>query len=113
MESKVFQVGQETKWIDLGNGVQRQVFGYDNNLMLVKVKFEKGATGSLHSHPHPHSQASYVAEGVFELIIGDEKKILRAGDGYYVMPPLVHGCTCLEAGILIDAFSPYREDFIK
>ncbi len=111
MESKEFQLEQETAWQDLGDGVQRQVFGYDEHLMLVKVKFEKGAKGSLHSHPH--SQASYVAEGVFEMLIGEEKKILKAGDGYYVLPHLVHGCTCLEAGMLVDAFSPYREDFVK
>jgi len=28
-------------------------------------------------------------------------------------PNLPHGCICLEAGILIDTFSPIREDFLK
>ena len=40
-------------------------------------------------------------------------KVLRAGDGYYVASNLPHGCVCLEAGILIDTFSPMREDFMK
>ena len=36
-----------------------------------------------------------------------------AGEGYFVAPNLAHGCVCLEAGVLIDTFSPMREDFLK
>ena len=43
----------------------------------------------------------------------DYEKVLRAGDGYYVAPNLPHGCVCLEAGVLIETFSPMREDFLK
>ena len=43
----------------------------------------------------------------------DYEKVLRAGDGYYVAPNLPHGCVCLEAGVLVDTFSPMREDFLK
>ena len=79
--------------------------------MMVKVVFEEGAVGTMHEHYH--SQATYVASGKFELTIGEEKRILEAGDGYYVAPDVLHGCMCLEAGILIDTFSPMRADFLK
>ena len=85
--------------------------GYDEHLMMVKVKFNQGAIGTLHQHPH--TQSTYVASGSFEVTIGEEKKILKAGDGYYVAPNLLHGCVCLEAGVLIDTFTPMREDFLK
>jgi quercetin dioxygenase-like cupin family protein len=110
-QSGLFQVSKEIPWEDAAPGIQRQVFGYDEKIMLVKVKFEAGAVGSLHQHHH--SQATYVESGVFELFIGDEKKILNAGDGYYVPPRVVHGCVCMEAGVLIDVFSPLREDFLQ
>lgn len=109
-QSNLFQQEGETQWEAAGEGVQRQVFGYDDKLMLVKVKFESGAVGSMHSHPH--SQASYVESGVFELTIGDAKKVLRKGDGYYVPPFVEHGAVCLEAGMLVDSFSPMRWDFV-
>lgn len=109
--SKEFQFESEMPWEVTGNGVQRQVLGYDDKVMLVKTKFEKGGIGAQHSHPH--SQATYVENGVFEMRIGEEKKIIKKGDGYYVPPNAVHGCICLEAGMLIDAFSPLREDFLK
>ncbi len=51
-------------------------------------------------HQHPHAQVTYVESGVFEMTIGDEKKIIRKGDGYYVPPNVLHGCVCLEAGML-------------
>lgn len=25
---------------------------------------------------------------------------------------VIHGCTCLEAGVLLDIFTPMREDFV-
>lgn len=110
IQSSVFQFEQETEWQDVGNGCQRKIFGYDDKVMLVKAKFVAGGIGPLHSHPH--SQVTYVDSGVFEMTIGDETKTIRKGDGYYVPPNVVHGVTCTEAGMLIDGFSPYREDFI-
>jgi quercetin dioxygenase-like cupin family protein len=109
-KSKTFQPAGEIPWEPAGAGVRRQIMGYDGQLMLVKVEFQKGAVGA--QHTHYHSQASYVASGAFELTIGDEKKILTTGDGYYVAPDVLHGCVCLEAGVLIDTFSPVRADFL-
>ncbi|GAB2832373.1 cupin domain-containing protein [Ferruginibacter profundus] len=108
---RIFLTEAETGWEDLGNGVQRQIFGYDETLMLVKVKFETGATGAMHSHVH--AQSTFVASGSFEFTIGQEKKIINAGDGCFMPANVMHGCLCLQAGMLIDAFSPYREDFVN
>jgi len=108
--STEFQFEQEIPWQDLGNGIHRQVYGYDETIMLVKAKFEKGAVGVLHQHPHV--QVTYVESGAFEMTIGDEKKIIRKGDGYYVPPNVIHGCVCLEPGLLVDVFTPVREDFL-
>lgn len=110
IQSSLFQIDDETPWEDLGNGIQRQVFGYDDRIMLVKAKFEVGAVGDLHEHHH--TQVTYVDSGAFEMTIGEETRVIRKGDGYYVPPHVIHGCVCLEAGTLIDAFTPHREDFL-
>jgi quercetin dioxygenase-like cupin family protein len=111
IQSSEFQFEKDIPWEDVGNGIQRQIYGYDDRVMLVKAKFEEGGVGSLHQHPH--SQVTFVESGVFEMTIGNEKKIIRKGDGYYVPPNTIHGCVCLEAGMLVDVFSPHREDFLK
>ncbi len=108
---KVFVEDKEIAWEQTGEGVRRKIMAYDEKLMLVRVEFEKGGIGALHQHYH--SQITHVESGSFEVAINGEKKILGAGDVYYIPPHVVHGCVCLEAGVLIDVFSPMREDFIK
>lgn len=109
--SAIFLIENEMGWETAGEGIQRQILGYDGQLMLVKVKFEKGAIGT--AHEHFHSQSTYIASGLFEFHVDGVKKIVSPGDGIYMEPDVLHGCTCLEAGILIDTFSPMRADFIK
>ncbi len=106
---QVFIEDRETSWEQVGEGVKRKIMSYDDKLMLVKVTFETGGVGTLHQHYH--SQITHVESGVFEVQIDGRKKVLAAGDAYYIPPHVMHGCVCLEAGVLIDVFSPMREDF--
>lgn len=109
--SKAFLIEDAIEWEILGDKVKRKIVGFDASLMLVKVHFEKGGIGALHEHYH--SQITYVESGAFEVTIGDEIKTLKPGDSFYVIPHVLHGVVCLETGILIDVFSPIREDFLK
>ena len=106
----IFQIEQEIPWQEADPKIERQVYGYNEGIMMVKVRFEKGGIGSMHQHPH--TQVTYVESGEFELTIGNDKKILRKGDGFFVPPDVLHGCVCLEAGMLIDCFTPMRADFV-
>lgn len=109
MASEKFIKNSEN-WEELGGGVSRQFQGWDNQIMMVKVKFEKGAVGS--PHKHFHTQATFCHKGKFEFDIEGEKSIIEAGEGVYIEPNLLHSAVCLEAGVLIDVFSPVREDFL-
>ena len=111
-ESKTFVYEAETEWQPAGENVVRQILGYNNDIMTVKVKFlVTGAEGT--PHTHPHTQTTYVASGKFRFTIDGETMDVSAGDGLYMKPNVLHGCVCLEPGILIDSFSPMREDFLK
>ena len=110
MASEKFLKDSEMNWEDLGGGVQRKILGFDNQIMMVKVKFEEGAIGS--PHQHFHTQSTYCGAGKFKFTIDGEETIINAGDGVYIKPNLLHSAVCLEAGILIDVFSPVREDFL-
>lgn len=108
--SEKYIITSEMEWEELGGGVSRKMLGYDNQIMMVLVKFEKGALGT--PHQHFHTQTTYVAEGSFEFEIDGVKKVVNGGDGVYIEPNLLHSAVCLEAGMLIDTFSPVREDFL-
>jgi len=107
---KYFIEDTDIAWEDVAPGMKRKIMAYDERLMVVRVEFENGAIGTVHKHYH--SQISHVESGVFEIEVGGEKKILKAGDAFYAPPNILHGAVCIEAGVLIDVFSPMREDFL-
>ena len=92
-------------------GVVRKVLAYCDAAMCAVNEFEEGAVGAIHSHPH--TQITYIAEGRFRFTIGDEEKEVAKGDTLCKQGGVKHGAVCLEKGVLVDFFTPMREDFIK
>jgi quercetin dioxygenase-like cupin family protein len=109
-QSPQFVIADPSTIEQVDDGIKRQFLGYGPDLMAVKVWFDEGAEG--YQHHHHHTQVSYVESGEFEATIDGETKILRAGDSFYVAPNKSHGAVCKKAGVLIDIFSPLREDFL-
>lgn len=107
---KVLVEDNDLPWEIVDDKIQRKIMSYTEELMLVKVAFQQGGIGAVHKHPH--LQISYVASGAFEVTIGEESKVLKEGDVYFVPSNVLHGAVCVEAGVLIDVFNPMREDFV-
>ena len=105
-----FLAGADCAWENAGAGVRRQVLGHDDMLMMVRVQFEKDAIGSVHAHPH--RQVTYIESGSFEVLIGEDKKVLRGGDCYFIPPGMLHGVVAREQSSLVDVFTPARQDFL-
>lgn len=109
--SKEFLKDAAFDWEVVGEGISRKIMGYDDSIMMVNVQFEKGAIGTLHEHYH--SQVTHIAKGCFEVSINGVTQLLNEGDCFYIPPHVQHGVLCIEAGLLIDVFSPIREDFMQ
>lgn len=110
-ESDAFMPASSVPREQLEEGIARQIFGYDKSILMARVEFAAGAVGT--QHAHPHAQVTYIESGEFEVTIGGQTKVLRAGDAYHISPNIRHGAVCKQAGILIDVFSPMREDFFQ
>lgn len=95
--------------IDL-DGVIRQVLADSPELMVVSFSFDKGAQGALHNHPHV--QSTYVKAGRFAFHVDGKTTEVGPGDSFVIPSGAEHGCDCLEAGELIDCFTPRRDDFL-
>ena len=108
--SELFSAPGDIAWTELAPGNRRRVLVSRPELMQVEFAFDAGAIGALHSHPHV--QASYVAEGTFEVTIGDVTTTLGQGGSFIVPPNVVHGVKALTAGRLVDCFTPRRDDFL-
>ncbi|RTY60304.1 cupin domain-containing protein [Pantoea sp. YU22] len=106
----MFVYRSQTQPEDLGNGVTRRVLAHGGAIMAVEVTFERGAVGPLHHHPH--EQLTFVLSGRFAFTIAGVTQEVGAGDTLYKAPNVEHGCVCLEAGTLLDTFTPQREEFL-
>lgn len=91
-------------------GVRRKILSYGEDLMCVENHFQSGAEGNLHSHPH--TQISYAVSGKFIYHVDGEEKEISTGDSVLIPGGLIHGVRCLEAGIILDSFTPMRQDFL-
>ena len=111
LQSNIFIEDDTMAWEIVAPGVKRKIMGYDQHLMVLKIAFESGGVGAVHSHFH--TQVTHIESGLFEVEVNGIKKKMRAGDGFFIPPNVTHGIVCMEAGTLIDAFSPLREDFLS
>src|SRR5699024_1170951 len=99
------------EWDQVETGVERKIFSPGKSIMMMEVNFEKGAEGKLHDHHH--EQFTYVLEGEFKCIIDDREQIVKAGETIFIPPNIKHDVIALEEGVLLDTFTPLREDLLN
>jgi quercetin dioxygenase-like cupin family protein len=108
---KILAHAPQEPFITTPEGAQRRVLSYGGGMMLVQFTFEAGVSAPIHSHPH--EQVGYVVSGEIDLIMdGFEITRLTAGGSYYVAPNVKHGIITYAPTVLIDCFTPIREDFL-
>lgn len=92
-------------------GAQRRLLSHGGGMMVVEFTFEAGTVAPVHSHPH--EQVGYVVSGELTLIMeGHDDELLRPGSSYYVAPDVRHGVIIHAPTVLVDVFTPIREDFL-
>ncbi|MEN6414104.1 MAG: cupin domain-containing protein [Veillonellales bacterium] len=96
----------------LNETTSRKVLIAGQELMLAEFHFAKGGVGEPHRH-ESHEQVGYVVKGSFEILVGNEKRIVKQGDCYHAPKNTLHGVVSLEDdSIIVDAFTPIRQDFL-
>lgn len=111
MSIRNFFMNEDIEFENVGDGIKRKIKSYSDGLMVVEVHFDQGAEGYVHEHFH--EQCTYVLRGTFEFNINGDKRVVEVGDTIYMEPNVPHGAICLSAGILLDIFTPARQDFLK
>ena len=95
---------------NVSEGIQRQMV-VGKNVMMCRFRFAPFLVTP--EHTHPHEQMTLVIQGNVKFIIEGETYIVSPGDVLHFPPHNRHGATMLdEEVILIDIFSPIREDFL-
>ena len=95
----------------LGGGVIRQKI-YGDRLMVCRLTIPAGT--ALPAHRHPHEQVTLVEAGRVRYVLGTAQREFGPGDVILLPGEFWHGATTLDEDVvLIDIFSPIREDFLE
>lgn len=91
-------------------GLERQVLVHTPQMMLVRHRMGTGWQGA--PHAHPHEQLVYVASGCIHAVVHGAEIEARAGDSFIVESNVEHRAWALEDSVVLDVFTPAREDYL-
>ncbi|MGE4267758.1 MAG: cupin domain-containing protein [Deferribacterales bacterium] len=93
---------------EMFNGAKAR-FVHSDNMTMSLWRFEPGS--ELPEHSHPHEQMTKLINGVFELTVGDEVKVLTHSDVAMIPSGVSHKGRAITQCELLDVFYPVREDY--
>jgi len=94
----------------LADGIERQMI-WGARLMVCRLRFDPRVVTAVHSHPH--EQITIVERGRVKFTVDGRERLAAAGDVLHFPADCRHGAEMLdEAVVLVDIFSPIREDFL-
>jgi quercetin dioxygenase-like cupin family protein len=102
---------QEGKASEPEAGLKRRVLAFNDKLFLAEHEMVNGWVGKVHSHPH--DQIVYVVRGHLKVTCQGKTFDVRTGDTFVVRGGVEHGASALEESLVIDVFTPCREDYLK
>lgn len=98
--------GQEREFL----GVAFTLLAVGQQSMVTKMNYRVENRVPLHSHPN--EQSGYVVSGSYRLRVGGQEEVLGPGDSYSIPAGVEHGIEVLEAGEVVDVFTPPRQDYL-
>jgi len=109
-EDDMFKKSSIGKHTELIKGVHLKTMVYGTHTLLTEVRMEKGAV--IPPHKHPHEQTGYLISGHMDFLVGGEHHITNPGDSWNIAGDIEHGATVIEESVVIEVFSPVREDYL-
>ncbi len=81
------------------------------SITVARIRVLKTAVVPLHSHVN--EQISMVESGALRFVFNGEEQIVRGGEVLHIPPGVPHMVEALEDSVVVDLFSPVREDWIR
>src|SRR3989339_501125 len=91
-------------------GVDFVVLSHGEKSMITKMQYKK--EDSVPMHKHPNEQSGYVISGRYRIRFGDIDQEIEPGDSYTIPKNIMHSIDIIEAGEVLDCFSPPRQDYL-
>jgi quercetin dioxygenase-like cupin family protein len=98
------------EWIEIKQGIRRKVFPHGKQMLSILIDFKAGAVGD--EHAHPHEQLGFVVSGKVEMVIDGALHGIAAGQQIHIQENARHSIRAIEDSVVLETFSPVREDII-
>ena len=105
----MFFFNDRAEVVEMLPGLFRRTLVSDERLMICRFDLDKGV--EIPSHSHPQDQAGYVVSGRIRVSVDGMSRDLGPGDSYSAPSGAVHSALALERSVVVDTFSPPREDY--
>ncbi|UCC73553.1 MAG: cupin domain-containing protein [Gemmatimonadota bacterium] len=107
----MFTKSSDGGYTEVLEGVKLKTLAHGGRTLLSTFRISKRA--EIPTHHHPHEQTGYLVSGRLDFVIGDERLDARPGDSWNIAGDVPHGATALEDSVVIEVFSPVREEYLQ
>jgi len=92
-------------------GVHYKNLGSGKNTSIHEFRLDKDRI--IPTHSHPHEQTGYMVSGRMYFVVDGRKVLVQAGDGWCIPGDVAHAVEVLEDCVVIEVFSPAREEYLR
>jgi quercetin dioxygenase-like cupin family protein len=100
----------ESGYRELVEGVFLKTLVHGRRTLLTEVRLRRGAV--VPEHRHDHEQTGYLISGSLRFFSRDDEAIALPGDSWNLASGVPHGAEALEDSVVVEVFSPVREDYL-
>ena len=101
---------KQNPWIDIAPGIRRRTITHGTSMYQMMAKLDAGSR--MPEHKHPQEQIVHILEGRMKLIVSGVPHELKGGESFYLAANVPHGVETLEDTMVLDTFSPPRDDYL-
>ena len=101
----------KSPWIDIAPGIRRRTITHGSSMYQMIARLDAGSR--MPEHKHSQEQIVHILEGRMNLIVSGVPHELKRGDSFYLAANVPHGVETIEQTMVLDTFSPPRDDYLK
>ena len=101
----------DSGYMEPAQGVMLKTLVHGDRTSMCEFLVKKGA--AVPGHTHPHEQTGYLVSGRLSLCIGEETFDATPGDSWCIPGDVEHSAEIIEDAVIVEAFSPVREDYLS
>lgn len=95
---------------ELLKGIELTTLVHGEKTLMGKFTLARGT--AIPAHSHPHEQTGFMVSGKLRFVVDGETMDVEAGDSWCLPGGAEHSAEALEDTVVIEVFSPVRDDYL-